>query len=99
MTESEYINAICEKIRNVRLSKGIKQIEVAYSCGIDRSNIRRIEAGRTAPTISTICRIASALNVPVKELLPDGFPEYWMYNNTPITPIFSYSKIKNKNLN
>lgn len=76
MTEGEFIQVICENIKRIRLQKGIKQIDLSYQCEIDRSNLRRIESGRTAPSIKTICRIASAMNIPVKDLFPDGFPVY-----------------------
>ena len=35
---------------------------------IDPTNISRIESGRTNPTLFTLYRIASALEVPLKDL-------------------------------
>jgi len=76
MTELEYIQALCENIKQLRLSLNIKQVDLAYSIGIEPTNLRRIEAGKTCPTFKTLCRIASALNVDVKDLIPLGAPIY-----------------------
>lgn len=72
MTEQEYILLVCNNIKQLRMQKGIKQVDLAYAIGIDDSSIRRIESGRTSPTLKTLIRIAGALNVEVQDLLPDS---------------------------
>ena len=76
MTESEYILKVSENIRVKRLEKGIRQVDLAYEIGIEATNLRRIESGKTCPTLKTICRISFALNLDVIELLPNGKPNY-----------------------
>lgn len=71
MTEQEYILLVCNNIKQLRIQKGIKQIDLASAVGIDDSSLRRIESGRTSPTLKTLIRIADALNVEVRELLPN----------------------------
>ncbi|MCE1199368.1 MAG: helix-turn-helix domain-containing protein [Marinilabiliales bacterium] len=53
------------RIVELRKLKGIKQIDLAISSGIDDSSLRRIEEGRANPTIKTLSKIAQALGVEV----------------------------------
>jgi transcriptional regulator with XRE-family HTH domain len=75
MTEQEYIYVVCNNIKQQRIKKGFKQIEFACEIGIDDSSLRRIESGRTSPTLKTLIRISKALGVKVTELLPDEIAE------------------------
>ena len=43
--------------------------ELAYRCDMERSNLSRIEAGRTNLTIRTICIICSALEVGLRDII------------------------------
>jgi transcriptional regulator with XRE-family HTH domain len=70
MTEEEYIQRVCSNIKSIRIKKGIKQIDLACNIGIDDSSLRRIESGRTSPTLKTLFRISKSLNVDLSELLP-----------------------------
>ena len=56
-------------LKKIRLSKGIKQIEIARTLGVDRSFVSNIENGKTNPTLSTIASLAKALGVSTNELL------------------------------
>ena len=58
-----------EKIREIRLSKGLSQERLGNLCGMAGSAIRRYESGRANPKIETLTKIASALEVPVWEIL------------------------------
>jgi len=58
-----------ENLKEIRLSKGIKQVEIAKILGVDRSFVSNLEKGKTNPTLSTIKRIADALGVSVDRLL------------------------------
>ena len=55
----------------MRLQKGISQADLVgrMQGEIDPTNISRIEAGRTNPTVFTLFRLAEALEVDAKELL------------------------------
>jgi transcriptional regulator with XRE-family HTH domain len=65
----EFLVQIGLRIQQIRHSKGITQIELSYRCEMERSNMRRIEAGGTNPTILTLRKIASALGVEIEEIL------------------------------
>lgn len=60
---------IGERIRKIRIEKGMTQKEIAEKCGINDANIRKYESGRQNPKIDTIEKIAKALDVEISELL------------------------------
>lgn len=65
------IKLITQNIKKIRQSKGLSVQEVAYRCDIERSNLSRLEAGKTNMTIKTLCLICNALNVEIKEVLTE----------------------------
>jgi transcriptional regulator with XRE-family HTH domain len=67
----EFLVQIGLRIQQIRRSKGITQMELSYRCEMERSNMRRIEAGGTNPTILTLRKIASALGVEIDEILKE----------------------------
>ena len=64
-----------KKIRNARRNAKLTQEELGKKCGMCYSHISAYERGRRIPTLSTISRIAKALNVSPMSLLPDSFLE------------------------
>ena len=60
-----------QKIKSIRLNKGLKQNEVAYRCNFDKSSYNNIEAGKRNITIITLYKIALALNEPVENLIKE----------------------------
>ncbi|MCT3941372.1 helix-turn-helix transcriptional regulator [Elizabethkingia anophelis] len=70
MEKSEILIQVGKRIKELRIQKGISQVDlVARMDGnIDPTNISRIEAGRTNPTLLTLQRIANALEVNISEL-------------------------------
>ena len=72
MVDKEQIQiAIGERIRDLREKKDISQKDLAYSCGFDKSNMARLEMGRTNPTIYTLKIIAKNLEVELTDLVKD----------------------------
>ena len=71
MEKSEILKKVGKRIKEVRESKGISQVELVgkLSGEIDPTNISRIEAGRTNPTVFTLFRIAEALEIQAKDLI------------------------------
>lgn len=63
MEYKKEIKAIAERIKALRKERKLTVQEVAYRCDMERSNLSRIEAGKTNLTIKTICTICSALEV------------------------------------
>lgn len=52
-----------ERIKKIRLEKGLTQKQLAEKCGIDSANLRKYESGRQNPKIETVEKIANALGV------------------------------------
>lgn len=69
MDKKELQIAIGNKIRILREEKNISQVDLAYSCNFDKSNMSRIEAGNTCPNVFTLYKIAQKLEVELFELL------------------------------
>ena len=65
----EEIAYISSRIRELRKEKHLTVQELAYRCDMERSNLSRIEAGRTNLTIRTICIICSALEVGLRDII------------------------------
>lgn len=63
----EEIKFISNKIRELRKEKQMTVQELAYRCDMERSNMSRIESGRTNLTVKTMCIICNALNVNLRE--------------------------------
>lgn len=68
MGQEDITKSIGEKIAAIRKEKGISQVDLAFSIGIEDSALRRIEKGRTNPTIKTLLIIAKGLQVDIKDL-------------------------------
>lgn len=64
------------KIRELRHRQGMSQKMLAARCGSDREWLSRLESGRHAPTLSTLQRVATALGVPLVDLLPSECHRY-----------------------
>jgi transcriptional regulator with XRE-family HTH domain len=58
-----------KNMKRIRTKKGITQGDIVRSLGVSRGFISNIESGKTNPTLSTIAKIAKALNVSTNELL------------------------------
>lgn len=70
MGEAEkYIKKIGERIVELRKEKGMKQIDLAAKLDIEDSALRRIEKGRTNPTIKTLYYIAKELGINMRDLI------------------------------
>lgn len=71
MTDEEYLIKLGKKIKEIRLSNNISQVELANNCDFEKSNMNRIEAGRANTTIVTLRKIAFALDVKVVDIIKD----------------------------
>lgn len=71
MDKSDLLVLLGKRIKKLRLERGLSQVDlVARMQGnIDTTNISRIEAGRTNPTIYSLYRLSEALEVSISELV------------------------------
>ena len=56
------------RIKEVLKEKGLTGVWLASQVGITRPNMSNMVSGKSKPSLDTLERIASALNVPVTEL-------------------------------
>lgn len=66
---SDYAKKLGENIRRIRLAKGMTQGDLCRKLEVDRGYMSNVESGKKNPTLSTINRIADALDVTVDKLL------------------------------
>jgi len=71
MEKIELLKIVGKRIKEIRESKGMAQVDLAVKMEgcIDTTNISRIEAGRTNPTVYTLFRISQALEVSMSDLV------------------------------
>jgi len=69
MNESELSKSLGSRIRKLREEQNISQQDLAAQCNFEKSNMARIESGRTNPTFLTLHKISVALNVSLSLLV------------------------------
>lgn len=68
-------------IKELRKNKGLSQKELAHLLNVSPAYIQQIEAGKKNPSVSTLKRIASALEVELSVLLDNHKQEESIPNN------------------
>jgi len=67
------MSALGANLREVRERLGLTQEEVAHRSGVHATEVSRMEAGKPDPQVSTLERLAKAVEVKPGQLL-DGLP-------------------------
>ena len=67
---AEIVRRFAERLREIRRSRGLTQVELARLATVSESYIRRLESAGAAPGIDLIDRLAVALGTTVGDLLP-----------------------------
>lgn len=62
---------IADKIRKIRLEKGLTQEKLALEAGVNRAYIGYIETGKRKPSVETLEKIAKSLHVKLVDLFDD----------------------------
>ena len=68
MNSSEIVKIIGRNIKELRNERKISQQDLAEECNFEKSNLARIESGRTNPTVKTLFKISEALKIPLATL-------------------------------
>ena len=68
--DEDLLIKIGDNIRKIRLGKEMSIENLANECEVDYSQINRMELGKVNFSVSWLSKIATALNVKVKDLLP-----------------------------
>lgn len=69
MNNEVYLKKNGERVKEIRLEKKMRQVDLSDKIGIEDSALRRIESGRVNSSIKMLRRIAKGLEVDVEELL------------------------------
>lgn len=69
MDYQDEIRYISARIKELRKERMLTVQELAYRCDMERSNLSRIEAGRTNLTVKTMCIICNALSVSLRDVI------------------------------
>jgi transcriptional regulator with XRE-family HTH domain len=69
MNDSELAKSLGARIRKLREERNVSQQDLAAMCNFDKSNMARVESGRTNPTFLTLYKISIALKVSLSHLL------------------------------
>lgn len=68
MDKKELQIAISKRIIQLREEKKISQSELGALCNMEKSNMSRIESGKTSPALFTLYTIATKLEIDFSEL-------------------------------
>ena len=63
---------IGETIRSYRLQKGMSQGDIEKRTGLLRCYLSRVENGHTIPSLDTLAKIASAMELPLSQFLSES---------------------------
>ena len=69
------LKLFAQRLKEVRKLKNFTQEELAYQSGLTLSQIARIETARINPTLSTIFKIATTMDVKLVELFDFELPK------------------------
>ncbi|HWG88454.1 MAG TPA: helix-turn-helix transcriptional regulator [Candidatus Acidoferrales bacterium] len=76
---------IGETIRNYRLQKGMSQGDIEKRTGLLRCYLSRVENGHTIPSLDTLAKIATAMDVPLGQFFNDHHSNGNAKNLPPLT--------------
>ena len=68
MQNERLLKQVGLRIQKLRIQQSLSQQDLAAKCDFEKSNMSRLEAGKVNCTLSTINKIAQALEVKVEEL-------------------------------
>ncbi|MFF1341162.1 helix-turn-helix transcriptional regulator [Streptomyces sp. NPDC058290] len=58
------------RIRDARLHADLTQEKLAEMAGVDRTTVQNAESGKVDPKFSLLLRLARALRLPARDLMP-----------------------------
>lgn len=65
--EEIVLKKLGERLRDLRKKSGKSQDQFSYEMGWDKPNLRKIEKGKTNPTVKTLIKICDVLNISLTE--------------------------------
>lgn len=71
MKETERLLKLGERIKAIRKKKNMSQKALAIKCEFEKTNMSRIESGKSNLTMRTLFKICKALDINETELFKD----------------------------
>ncbi len=68
MQFQDFAVLIGKRLHELRKKNGLSQQELSYRTGIEKPSIRRLEKGRTNPTLKTLLKICTGLGITLPSL-------------------------------
>jgi transcriptional regulator with XRE-family HTH domain len=69
MRSNRILQALANRIKELRLERNVSQEELAHRSGLSRTGMGFLETGKRWPRLDTLMSVAEGLNIPVDELL------------------------------
>jgi transcriptional regulator with XRE-family HTH domain len=86
----ESLMNIGETIRNFRLQKSMSQGDIEKRTGLLRCYLSRVENGHTIPSLDTLAKIATAMEIPLAQFFSSGSGE----NGNKSTPQLAEDEVR-----
>jgi transcriptional regulator with XRE-family HTH domain len=67
----QQLQFVIGKIKEIRVRKSVSQLELSVNSNLSQSFLASVEKGKKQPSVLTLLRIASALNVSPKVFFPE----------------------------
>jgi transcriptional regulator with XRE-family HTH domain len=71
MNERDVLIKIGKRIKSIRAKQNMTQHDLSKKCQIEKASMSKIEAGLSNPTVRTLVKISSALDVAIEELFKE----------------------------
>jgi transcriptional regulator with XRE-family HTH domain len=72
--QDEVVRLFAARLKEVRSSRGMTQVELGKAAHVTASYIWRLESGGASPGIDLVARLAKALGTTAQELMPETAP-------------------------
>ena len=74
LVQDEVVRLFAARLKEVRLSRGLSQVELGHRANVTASYIWRLETAGASPGIDLVARLAKALDTTSHDLLPATAP-------------------------
>ncbi len=72
MDANEQLQYVIGRIKELRTQKSLSQLDLSTKAGLSQSFLASLEKGKKKPSVETLLRIASALEVSPKSFFPEN---------------------------
>lgn len=71
LRNQETLNKFGDKLKTLRITKGLTLEQLAFEADIELSQVHRVEKGKINPTLTTLIALAKGLSITLAELVGD----------------------------